>query len=97
MPEQKTTLKIETLKLEFASTETTPAHEVKRKVFQALRDAGIPFREVTAHPWQEAWFAVIQNENSCTPTGKPCSRTRCGCKAEQETLLDDWLSPPLPF
>jgi hypothetical protein len=34
-----------------------------------------------------AWLRVIQTENSCKATGRPCDAKRCGCKAEQETLI----------
>lgn len=36
---------------------------------------------------QSAWLRVIQEENSCPPTGKPCDAVRCGCAAEQEMLI----------
>lgn len=34
-----------------------------------------------------AWLRVIQSENSCVATGKPCSARRCGCRGEQELLI----------
>jgi hypothetical protein len=36
-----------------------------------------------------AWLRVIQAENSCEATGKPCNAKRCGCKAEQDMLIKD--------
>lgn len=39
-------------------------------------------REATA-----AWLRVIQAENTCGVTGKPCDAVRCGCAAEQEMLI----------
>ena len=34
-----------------------------------------------------AWLRVIQAENACVVTGRPCDAKRCGCAAEQEMLL----------
>ena len=34
-----------------------------------------------------AWLRVIQAENSCAITGRPCDARRCGCDAEQEMLI----------
>lgn len=34
-----------------------------------------------------AWLRVIQAENTCGVTGKPCDAVRCGCAAEQEMLI----------
>lgn len=36
---------------------------------------------------QAAWLRVIQAENTCGVTGKPCDAVRCGCAAEQEMLI----------
>jgi hypothetical protein len=34
-----------------------------------------------------AWLRVIQAENNCAVTGRPCDAKRCGCQAEQEMLI----------
>lgn len=34
-----------------------------------------------------AWLRVIQAENTCGVTGRPCDARRCGCAAEQEMLI----------
>jgi hypothetical protein len=34
-----------------------------------------------------AWLRVIQAENSCQVSGRPCDGKRCGCAAEQEMLI----------
>ena len=36
---------------------------------------------------RSAWLRVIQAENTCGVTGKPCDAVRCGCAAEQEMLI----------
>ena len=36
-----------------------------------------------------AWLRVIQAENACVVTGKPCDAKRCGCAAEQEMLIQE--------
>jgi hypothetical protein len=37
-----------------------------------------------------AWLRVIQAENSCAVTGKPCREAkRCGCQAEQDMLIQE--------
>lgn len=36
-----------------------------------------------------AWLRVIQAENTCAATGKPCHAKRCGCQAEQEMLIQE--------
>jgi hypothetical protein len=33
------------------------------------------------------WMRVLQEENSCEPTGTPCKSERCGCLAEMELLI----------
>lgn len=40
---------------EFNSTESVPAHDLKRRVFQVFADAGEPMKEVT--------YAALQAEN----------------------------------
>lgn len=42
---------------------------------------------VRAREMQAAWMRVIQAENTCGVTGKPCDAVRCGCSAEQEMLI----------
>ena len=32
---------------------------------------------------------VLQEENSCEPTGTPCKSKRCGCLAEMELLIGE--------
>jgi len=39
--------------------------------------------------WREPWLRVIQTDNSCDPTGRPCGAKRCGCDAELDTLARD--------
>lgn len=46
---------------------------------------------------RRGWLSVIQQENSCAPTGEKCGAKRCGCAAEQETLINEWLSPATPM
>ncbi len=38
---------------------------------------------------RRAWLRVIQEQNSCPPTGQPCAAKRCGCQGEQEILIRD--------
>lgn len=42
---------------------------------------------VRGREMQAAWLRVIQAENTCGVTGKPCDAVRCGCAAEQEMLI----------
>lgn len=42
---------------------------------------------VRGREMQAAWLHVIQAENTCGVTGKPCDAVRCGCAAEQEMLI----------
>ena len=44
---------------------------------------------VRAREMQAAWMRVIQAENTCGVTGKPCDAVRCGCSAEQEMLIEE--------
>ncbi len=39
---------------------------------------------------RRAWLRVIQEENSCPPTGGGCFAKRCGCVAEQQMLIDEY-------
>ena len=52
---------------------------------QAERDAA----QAEAARLREAWLDVIQSENACRRTGKPCDAKRCGCAAEQEMLIKE--------
>lgn len=38
---------------------------------------------------QDAWLRVIQVENSCAVTGRPCEAKRCGCVAEMRMLMQE--------
>jgi len=38
---------------------------------------------------RRCWMRVLQEENSCEPTGNPCKSKRCGCLAELEALVKE--------
>ena len=38
---------------------------------------------------RRGWLKVIQTENQCAATGRPCPAKRCGCEAEREMLADE--------
>jgi len=38
---------------------------------------------------RRGWLRVIQGENSCVTSGKPCTAKRCGCAAELEVLANE--------
>lgn len=38
---------------------------------------------------RRGWLRVIQGENSCVTSGKPCTAKRCGCDAEMEMLANE--------
>lgn len=44
---------------------------------------------VRGREMQAAWLRVIQAENTCAVTGSPCHAKRCGCKGEQDMLIEE--------
>jgi len=72
----------------------------ERDKAEAERDAALAraqAAETGAMRLQRGWLRVIQAENSCAVTGRPCDAKRCGCEAEREILANEAAEddPPL--